>query len=115
VAAGYHGLYIIRNDLIITGINDEFVPLTRSCTLDQNYPNPFNPVTKITYQLAQSGKVKLSIYDINGRLIETLVNGMKPSGQHSIEWHADKVSSGVYFYRLETKGYNRVKKMVVIK
>ncbi|MEJ2627911.1 MAG: PQQ-binding-like beta-propeller repeat protein, partial [bacterium] len=84
-------------------------------TLFQNYPNPFNPVTTISYQLPKMSQVKLSIYNIKGRLVEILVDGISSAGIHSVEWNAEKVGSGIYFYQLETEGYSWVKKLVVMK
>jgi hypothetical protein len=68
--------------------------------LHQNYPNPFNPTTKITYSIQKSGDVKLKIFDLLGREIQTLVNGFQKAGTHSIDFNAAGLSSGVYFYQL---------------
>lgn len=84
-------------------------------TLDQNYPNPFNPVTTISYQLPKSTYVKLSIYDITGRLIETLLNENKNAGYYSVEWNSNNVGSGIYFYRIEAGDFSEVKKCLVVK
>jgi hypothetical protein len=83
--------------------------------LFQNFPNPFNPITTISYRLPKSSQVRISIYDVNGKMVETLINEIKPAGFHSIEWRADRVSSGIYFYRLEAAGCHLVKKLVVMK
>ena len=79
------------------------------------YPNPFNPITTISYQLPKPSFVRLSIYDINGRLIETLVNEHKNVGYYSIEWNAENVGSGIYFYRIQAGEFSDVKKCLVIK
>jgi len=83
--------------------------------LSQNYPNPFNTSTTISYKLPKSSFVKLSIYDINGRLIEKLVNDRKNAGYYTVEWNADNVSSGIYFYRIEAINFSKVKKCLVVK
>ncbi len=99
-------------------VNDDDVPsLDDSLT---NYPNPFNPTTTIAFSLAEKSNVELSIYNIKGQKIKTLVSGMTDSGEHRIEWDGlDSMnkpsSSGVYFYRLKTAGYDRVRKMILIK
>lgn len=69
--------------------------------LDQNYPNPFNPSTTIQYQLSNGGRVQLSVYDVRGRLIQTLVDEERPAGTHEVSWDAARLSSGTYLYRLQ--------------
>ena len=83
--------------------------------LSQNYPNPFNPTTKISYQLPHSSFVKLSVYDINGRFIESLVNEKKNVGYYTVEWSAEKVGSGIYFYRIDAGEFSSVRKCSVVK
>jgi len=89
-------------------------------TLIGNYPNPFNPSTTISFSLAQPGNVRLSIYNIRGQLVKTLMNETKETGRHSIIWNGDdnsanKVSSGIYFYRIETSSSVETKKMLLMK
>jgi photosystem II stability/assembly factor-like uncharacterized protein len=83
--------------------------------LEQNYPNPFNPVTAIRYSLAKSADVRLTIYDVLGRLVEILVNEKQDAGQHLKYFNAGAVASGVYFYRIEAGEFVSVKKMVVMR
>jgi len=83
--------------------------------LDQNYPNPFNPVTKIRYDLPFDGKVNIRIYDINGRLIFTLINENKTAGRYEMEFNGDNLSSGVYYYKIESGSFYQVRKMILIK
>ena len=83
--------------------------------LYQNYPNPFNPVTKINYSLAKNGYVTLRVYDILGRVITTLVNDVKEAGNYIIDFDASELSSGVYYYKLESGDYSQVRKMTVMK
>jgi hypothetical protein len=84
-------------------------------SLEQNYPNPFNPVTKINYAIAKQGFVKISVFDLLGREVNVLVNEIKTPGFYSIDFNASNLSSGVYFYKLETNGFVDTKKMTVIK
>ena len=84
-------------------------------SLEANYPNPFNPTTAISYQLSASSNVDLSIFDMNGKEVATLVNGSKPVGYHSVKWDASNVSSGIYFYRLQAGDFVDTKKMVFMK
>ncbi len=83
--------------------------------LHQNYPNPFNSTTKIDYHLAEKGHVKITIFDVLGQQIANLVNDTKDKGHHSILWNADQLSSGVYFYKIDTGVFSLFKKMLLIK
>jgi hypothetical protein len=84
-------------------------------TLDQNYPNPFNPTTNIRYVIPRAGHVKLSIYNILGQEIETLIDARQSAGAHQVVWNAARVASGVYFYRIKTQSGQIIKSMVLIK
>jgi hypothetical protein len=83
--------------------------------LAQNYPNPFNPVTTINYQLAKSGHVKLTVFDIRGRIIKTLVNEYQPRGKYKVTFDAVSLSSGIYFYRLELGDFSASRKLILLK
>jgi hypothetical protein len=89
-------------------------------TLGQNYPNPFNPVTQFNYILPQQSMVAIVVYDINGREIRSLFDGMKESGQYSISWDAldnygNPVSAGVYLYHIQTDRFSQSRKMILLK
>jgi hypothetical protein len=81
--------------------------------LSRNYPNPFSRETTISYVLNEPGDVLLQIYDIQGRLQETIVNCVQPSGDHSVVWNAKGLSSGCYFYRITTGDFTAVRGCVV--
>jgi glycosidase len=88
--------------------------------LEQNYPNPFNPVTEIRFSVKQFSDVVIKIYDVLGREVKTLVNNEMNNGQYSVTWNGDnnygqKVSSGIYFYRMEAGDYVQSKKMLFLK
>ena len=83
--------------------------------LHQNYPNPFNPVTSITYELPLKSHVQLAIYDLTGKEVIKLVNEFKDSGKHGVKWNGSRISSGIYFYVLDTPSNKLVKKLVLIK
>jgi len=83
--------------------------------LQAAYPNPFNPITTIRYGLAQNSDVQISIYNINGRLITTLINEFKIAGYHFITWDASSYSSGIYFLNMSAGETLETKKMVLIK
>lgn len=80
-----------------------------------NYPNPFNPTTTISYQLTTNNEVDLTIYDLAGRKIHTVVNEYQPAGYHAVTWDASGLSSGIYFYRLTAGEFVETKKMVLMK
>ncbi|MFZ4619338.1 MAG: T9SS type A sorting domain-containing protein [Bacteroidota bacterium] len=83
--------------------------------LDQNFPNPFNPTTSISYQLPKSGLVTLTIYDMLGKEIASLVNEVKEAGTYSVQFNATPLSSGVYLYRLQSNEFTSVKRMLLVK
>jgi hypothetical protein len=88
--------------------------------LDQNYPNPFNPATVISFAVAKDDYTVLKIYDLNGRLIKTLLNEFKTAGCYVLQWNGKNekdvtVPSGMYWYRLLSGGFNEVKRMLLLK
>jgi flagellar hook assembly protein FlgD len=89
-------------------------------SLYQNVPNPFNPTTAISFYLPRAARANLTIYDVRGRRVVTLVDGTVPAGFKRITWNGintsgQQVSTGVYFYRLETGGRVLTRKMVMVK
>ncbi len=93
--------------------NQESFPST--FILYQNYPNPFNPVTKIKFQLPENTITKLTVYDVLGRRIRTLVNEEKPAGIYEVEFDGIAFPSGAYFYRLKAGNYSDTKKFILLK
>jgi len=89
--------------------------LPQEYSLTQNYPNPFNPSTTIAYQVPKTSHVMLSIYDISGRLVTTLINEHKEAGYYSAVWNAVNVCSGLYLYVFEAEGFRSVRKCLLIK
>ncbi len=103
-----------------TGVEEENSQFPKELQLHQNYPNPFNPSTVISYQLSASSNVTLTIYNVLGQKIKTLVNSFQSAGEHTIIWNAtdnsnNPVSSGVYFYKMETNETSIQKKMILIR
>jgi len=94
---------------------EEIEILPQEYSLTQNYPNPFNPSTTISYELPKTSHVMLSIYDISGRLITTLINEQKEAGYYSAVWNAVNVSSGLYLYIFEADEFRSVKKCLLVK
>jgi hypothetical protein len=83
--------------------------------LSQNFPNPFNPTTAISFQLPERGQINLSIYDLNGQKLRTLVDGIQDAGHYTVNFHAGDLPSGVYLYRLTAGSDVMTKKMVLMK
>ncbi|MBO6792260.1 MAG: T9SS type A sorting domain-containing protein [Balneolaceae bacterium] len=87
----------------------------QSFQLHQNYPNPFNPSTNISFYLPQSAEVQLTVYDVTGRLVTTLENGLRNAGSHVVPFDASALSSGMYFYKIEAGDFSETRKMMLIK
>lgn len=87
----------------------------RALELSQNFPNPFNPTTIINYQLPVNSFVTLKIYDILGREVAVLINGLRNAGYYSVIFNGTNLSSGVYFYRLQAGAYSETKKLLLLK
>jgi hypothetical protein len=89
--------------------------LPREFTLSQNYPNPFNPTTTIKYDLPIDAHVTLKLYDVLGREVLTLVNEQAKAGYHSTTLDASRLSSGVYFYRIQAGQFSQTKKLILVR
>lgn len=111
----YHALFGFWNTRsIAVGINENDL-LPDKFELFQNYPNPFNPTTKIKFSIPETSNVLLEIFNILGERVSVLVNEEKKPGFYTLEFNAVNYSSGFYIYRLNTKGYSEVKKMILLK
>jgi hypothetical protein len=114
------GVYILQNNAS-TGIDEEKTPmLPGTLRLEQNYPNPFNPVTTIAYHLPAKSSVQLTIYNLAGQKIRTLVQAKQAAGTYRVTWDGcnqlgEPVNSGMYIYRLQTQEGVRVKKMLLLR
>ena len=113
-AAANAGLYTL------TGVNQSEPGIPLAYELKQNYPNPFNPSTRIEFSIAEKGFVNLSVYDILGRLVTSLVDQEMSPGSYTYTWGGEsrvgtQVSSGVYFFRLKTGSYSAVRKMIMVR
>jgi hypothetical protein len=97
----------------ILGVEDESRPINYK--LEQNYPNPFNPLTTIRYSIPASSFVTLRVYDVLGKEIMGLVDEEKTAGNYELEFNAANLSSGVYFYRIQSANFVETKKMVLMK
>ena len=98
-----------RSIPLSVGLNKERI------VLSSNYPNPFNSETVISYQVPKTGMVKLSIYDLTGREVASLVNEEKEEGFHEVRFNASNITSGIYFYNLHSNGQTEIKRMILMK
>ena len=103
------------SEMITTSVPQPRKDLPMQYALEQNYPNPFNPTTSIQYALPRASYVKLTIYDILGRAVNVLVNGMQTPGYKSVSFNASQLPSGVYLYRLQAENYTATKKLLLVK
>jgi hypothetical protein len=129
-----HGIQIIKKSTVsydikvvigeldyVQKMSDEILEnIPSDFSLSQNYPNPFNPVTKLDYNLPLRSSVNISIYNVLGQEIKTLVNGVKEYGYHSVTWNGRddlgrEMSSGVYFVRITSQGFTKTRKMLLVK
>lgn len=99
----------------LTNISLSNTSMPKEFNLSQNYPNPFNPLTNIKFSILKNSKVSLNVFDINGKLVENLVENTLSPGNYSVDWDASLYNSGTYLYRLETGEGIMTKKMVLIK
>ena len=106
---------IVVGEEWVNGVDDFIVELPTSVELGQNYPNPFNNSTVIPFTLNRASEVNLSVFDVNGRLVETLFNGQNTAGNHEIAWRGEGATSGVYFYVLNTPTQRKIAKMTLIR
>jgi hypothetical protein len=105
----------LYNNKYFVGVRDDKSPLPSEYRLDQNYPNPFNPSTTIRYDVPKSVWVTLKIYDILGREVATLVNGMESPGYKQVTFNANSLPTGVYTYTLTAGSFVQTKKMMLMK
>ncbi|MBE0570753.1 MAG: T9SS type A sorting domain-containing protein [Ignavibacteriaceae bacterium] len=116
--------FIMKQEVldIVTGVKDDKSPVNEF-NLEQNYPNPFNPTTIIRYTISsviasetkQSQIVTLKVYDVLGNEVATLVNEEKPEGTYEVEFSADGLTSGIYFYKLQAGEFSQSRKMLLLK
>ena len=104
-------------DEILVANSHEIIDLIQpfEFRLNQAYPNPFNPVTNISYVLPVDTQVVLNIYDVEGRKITTLINGINTVGNHKIQWNAEGYPSGIYFVKLDAGEFTQTQKLMLVK
>jgi len=100
---------------IQVGVHNIGTEIPKEFRLYQNYPNPFNPITNINFDVARAGLVQIKVYDVLGKEVETLANEVLQPGKYKASFDAGKLSSGIYFYRINANDFSDIKKMIVIK
>ncbi len=121
IGTGTDKLFRLRSMIFIsknldTGVSDNFdSPINSDYSLSQNYPNPFNPSTKISFNLPKQSAVTIKVYDILGRVVTNLLDEVKPAGSYVVEFNGGGLSSGIYFYRMESNNQTFTKSMMLIK
>ena len=110
-------IYTISKSLSVstTSVADGTPGLPTEIRLAQNYPNPFNPSTTIQFELERATSVKLTVHDINGRQIATLIDGHQPVGIHKTVWEAGNLAGGTYFAKLQAGTFQQTRRMVLVK
>ena len=131
IDAGEHMEWVLSSDtgeeVVLEGTGEFTVPSAERFILNrkpvipisfflyQNFPNPFNPITSITFEIPVGSDVQLSIYNLAGRKVRTLIHEIKDAGKHTIQLNGNNLPSGIYFYALDTPSNKLVKKLVLIK
>jgi hypothetical protein len=110
----YSGINHFYYSSFITGIEAKTLN-NKTYTLFQNYPNPFNPSTTIRYSVSKPGLVSIIVYDLLGKKVRTLVNKEQSAGNYAVQFNANELSSGIYFYRIETGNFVDTKKLLLLK
>ena len=100
---------------VVSVANEDEPAVPGPFALEQNYPNPFNPSTTISYHTPKTAPVTLTVFDALGRIVATLVDGVKPAGQHQVQWDAGHLPSGVYLYRLQAGAVVQTRLMHLIR
>ncbi|MCF7885912.1 MAG: T9SS type A sorting domain-containing protein, partial [Candidatus Marinimicrobia bacterium] len=110
-------LFLLADSTVVVGTEQGSKQLTipEKLELLQNYPNPFNSTTTISYVLPRAGKVELTILDVLGRKVSTLVDREQIAGRYQMNFQADQLASGCYFYRLKYRNHTRIEKMLLLK
>jgi hypothetical protein len=98
-----------------TGITNTSGEVPSVYSLSNNYPNPFNPSTNIKFGIPKDGYVTMKVFDITGREISNIISGQMKAGQYEVNFNAETLSSGVYFYRMSVNNYTETKSMIILK
>jgi hypothetical protein len=109
------GKMYLLSETTSVDVESEEISIPTEFSLSQNYPNPFNPTTKIKYSVPEISFVTIKLYDALGNEITTLVNEEKEVGSYKIDFDGSRLSSGIYFYKMQTEKFMEIKKMVLLR
>jgi hypothetical protein len=109
-----------RGEIVVLSVEDDVSNLPEQFILENNYPNPFNPETNISFTVPNNGNINLTVYNVMGQKVYTIVDGYTRAGNHSVKWNgldqnSNEVSSGIYFYSLKSDAGSITKTMVLMK
>jgi hypothetical protein len=107
-------VYLSGTGIPVSGVDDNWIS-NPTYRLDNCYPNPFNAETSISFSLEKEGFTTLRVYNLAGEMVSELINGEMEAGNHSIYFNANSLSTGIYFYSLESGDFKAVKKMILMK
>jgi hypothetical protein len=113
--AGFGNVYRRSLTEIVTEVENNTNLSPNRYLLSQNYPNPFNPTTTINFSIPKSGFVTIKVYDVLGREVKTLVSQELSAGNYKQQWNANRMPSGIYFYRLQSGSFTETKKLILLK
>ena len=111
----YFSISLRNTDIEGNAIPASSVIVPSKYALESAYPNPFNPVTTLNFSLPESQEVILQVYNLQGRVIETLVNSNMEAGYHTLQWNADRFGSGMYFVKMHAGNYISTQKLMLVK
>ncbi|MBK6538658.1 MAG: T9SS type A sorting domain-containing protein [Ignavibacteria bacterium] len=112
------GLYVIKTNFTMTGTGNNLnASIPSDYNLSQNYPNPFNPNTNINFSIPKNSLVNLDVFNSAGQKVANLVNDRRDAGNYEISFDGSRygLSSGTYFYRLQSEGFSETKRMILLK
>jgi len=115
IPSTFKAMLVQYRDLSGLAVEPNEAKIATEFALHQNYPNPFNPKTTIAYELAMTNDVELSIYNLTGQKVVSLVSEKQNAGDYRVEWDASGLASGIYYYQLKAGEFQEVKKMVLVK
>jgi hypothetical protein len=109
------GLPFVIYGTVLTGVVNNNTGIPKAYGLNQNYPNPFNPSTKISFDMPTAGNVKISVFDMTGKEVATVLNQEVAAGSFTTDFNASSLATGVYFYKMTTNNFTATKKMILVK
>ena len=106
---------MFRSAEVTTAVDEPAAIIPSFFVLEQNYPNPFNPVTTLEFDVPNTAHIELTMYNVLGKKVETLVSKKYSAGKYRVQWSANNFSSGVYFYQLKAEGFVQTRKLLLLK